>query len=42
MPNLPQLVRWIFTRDAWSPLGSSDAVMYVHKDLKPGDDLRDA
>lgn len=36
MPNFPQLVKWIFTRDAWSPLGSSDAVMYVHKDLKPG------
>ncbi len=35
-PTFPQLVRWIFTRDAWSPLGSSDAVMYVHKDLKPG------
>jgi uncharacterized protein (TIGR03663 family) len=34
-PNAPQLVRWLFTRDAWSPLGSSDAVMYVHKDLKP-------
>ena len=36
MPKFPQLVKWIFTRDAWSPLGSSDAVMYVHKDLKPG------
>ncbi|MEO8603854.1 MAG: flippase activity-associated protein Agl23 [bacterium] len=36
MPTAPQLVKWIFTRDAWSPLGSSDAVMYVHKDLKPG------
>ena len=35
-PNPPQLVKWLFTRDAWSPLGSSDAVMYVHKDLKPG------
>ncbi|MGH7289731.1 MAG: flippase activity-associated protein Agl23, partial [Myxococcota bacterium] len=35
-PTLPQLVRWLFTRDAWSPLGSSDAVLYVHKDLKPG------
>jgi DNA-binding beta-propeller fold protein YncE len=29
-------VKWLFTRDAWSGLGSSDAVMYVHKDLKPG------
>ncbi len=36
MPTLPQLARWLFTRDAWSPLGSSDAVMYVHKDLTPG------
>jgi len=36
MPTFPKLVRWLFTRDAWSPLGSSDAVMYVHKDLKPG------
>lgn len=35
-PTVPQLVRWLFTRDAWSPLGSSDAVMYVHKDLQPG------
>ena len=41
-PNLPQLVKWLFTRDAWSPLGSSDAVMYVHKDLKPGMTVRDA
>lgn len=40
MPNFPQLVRWLFTRDAWSPLGSSDAVMYVHKDLKPGMDFK--
>lgn len=36
MPTLPQLVRWLFTRDAWSPLGSSDGIMYVYKDLKPG------
>lgn len=36
MPTFPKLVKWLFTRDAWSPLGSSDAVMYVHKDLKPG------
>jgi uncharacterized protein (TIGR03663 family) len=35
-PNFPQLMKWLFTRDAWSGLGSSDAVMYVHKDLKPG------
>jgi uncharacterized protein (TIGR03663 family) len=36
LPTLPQLARWVFTRDAWSPLGSSDGIMYVHKDLKPG------
>ncbi|MGD9762662.1 MAG: flippase activity-associated protein Agl23 [Candidatus Binatia bacterium] len=36
MPTAPQLVRWLITRDAWSPLGSSDGVMYVYKDLKPG------
>jgi len=36
LPTVPQLARWIFTRDAWSPLGSSDGIMYVHKDLKPG------
>src|SRR5262250_926218 len=36
IPTFPKLVKWVFTRDAWSPLGSSDAVMYVHKDLKPG------
>ena len=35
-PTIPQLMRWLFTRDAWSPLGSSDGIMYVHKDLKPG------
>lgn len=35
-PTAPQLVKWLFARDAWSPLGSSDAVMYVHKELKPG------
>lgn len=36
LPTVPQLMRWVFTRDAWSPLGSSDGIMYVHKDLKPG------
>lgn len=35
-PTAPQLMRWLITRDAWSPLGSSDGIMYVHKDLKPG------
>lgn len=36
MPTMPQLARWLITRDAWSPLGSSDAVMYIAKDLTPG------
>ena len=36
VPTAPQLVKWLFSRDAWSGVGSSDAVMYVHKDLKPG------
>jgi uncharacterized protein (TIGR03663 family) len=35
-PTLPQLFRFLITRQAWSPVGSSDAVLYVHKDLKPG------
>ncbi len=35
-PNLAELMRWLIKRDAWSPLGSSDAVMYVHKELRPG------
>ena len=34
--NLPKFMRWLFTRQVWSPTGSSDAVMYVAKDLKPG------
>jgi uncharacterized protein (TIGR03663 family) len=33
---LAELVRFVVTREAWSPVGSSDAVMYVHKDLKAG------
>ena len=36
MPTLPQLIRFLATREVWSPVGSSDAVMYVHKDLQPG------
>jgi uncharacterized protein (TIGR03663 family) len=34
--NLPKLMRWIFTREAWSGTGSSDAVAYIAKDVKPG------
>ena len=30
------VVKFLLQRRAWSPTGSSDAVMYVHKDLKPG------
>ena len=30
------LLRFLVTRQVWSPVGSSDSVMYVHKDLKPG------
>jgi len=35
-PTFPQLFRWLIFRDAWSPLGSSDAILYVHKNLEPG------
>jgi len=35
-PTLPELMRWLFTRRVWSPTGSSDGVMYVHKDLRQG------
>ncbi|MBI4516886.1 MAG: TIGR03663 family protein [Deltaproteobacteria bacterium] len=34
--NLPKFMRWLFTREVWSPTGSSDAVMYVAKDIVPG------
>jgi len=34
--DLTTLVRFLVTREAFSPTGSSDAVMYVAKDLKPG------
>lgn len=35
-PTLAQLLRFLVTRQAWSPVGTSDGVLYVHKDLKPG------
>ena len=34
--NLSNLVHFLITREAFSGVGSSDAVMYVMKDLKPG------
>ena len=30
------VLRFLVTREAWSGVGSSDAVMFVHKDLQPG------
>ena len=35
-PTLPQVARFLATHQVWSPVGSSDGVMYVHKDLEPG------
>jgi uncharacterized protein (TIGR03663 family) len=37
--DLPKLAHFLMTREAFSPVGSSDAVMYVLKDLKPGTTL---
>lgn len=37
--NAVTLTRWLLTRQAWSPVGSSDAVMYVLKDLGPGKEI---
>jgi uncharacterized protein (TIGR03663 family) len=34
--DLAKLARWLTTREAFNPVGSSDAVMYVLKDLKAG------
>ncbi len=34
--DLPKFMRFLFTREAFSQVGSSDAVMYVLKDLSPG------
>ena len=33
-PTFPEFFRWLIYRDAWSPLGSSDAIMYVRKNLE--------
>ncbi len=35
-PTFPQFFRWLIYRDAWSPLGSSDAILYVRKNVEPG------
>jgi uncharacterized protein (TIGR03663 family) len=32
----PNVLKWLLTRVTWSPVGSSDAVMYALKDPKPG------
>jgi uncharacterized protein (TIGR03663 family) len=34
--TLSKLMRFLVTRQVWSGVGSSDAVMYVYKDLQPG------
>lgn len=34
--NVPTLLRFLITREAFNGVGSSDAVMYALKDLKPG------
>jgi DNA-binding beta-propeller fold protein YncE len=34
--DLPKIVRFLLTREAFSGVGSSDAVLYVLKDLEPG------
>ncbi len=35
-PTFPEFFRWLIYRDAWSPLGSSDAILYVRKNVEPG------
>lgn len=37
--NVATGLRWLLTREAFSGVGSSDAVMYVLKDLKPGETI---
>ena len=34
--NLPKFMRWLITRMPWNGTGSSDAVMYAYRDVKPG------
>jgi uncharacterized protein (TIGR03663 family) len=38
-PTLSDIVRYLVTREVWSPTGTSDAVMYVYKDLKAGEKI---
>jgi hypothetical protein len=35
-PTFPEFFRWLIYRDAWSPLGSSDAILYIRKNPEPG------
>jgi sugar lactone lactonase YvrE len=35
-PTLQQFFRWLLYRDAWSPLGSSDAILYARKNVEVG------
>lgn len=34
--TLPKLLRWYFTRVAWNMTGSSDALVFTHKNPRPG------
>lgn len=34
-----KVLKYIFTREPWSPVGSSDAVMFALKDPKPGQEI---
>ncbi len=35
-PTFRQLFDWLIYRHAWSPLGSSDAILYLRKNVEPG------
>jgi len=35
-PTLTKFVKWLLFREAWSGVGSSDAILYVQKDIGPG------
>ncbi len=35
-PTAADLLRFLIKREVWSPTGSSDAVMYIYKNPKPG------
>ena len=34
--NVPKVTRWLLTREAFNPVGSSDAVLYAFKNPAPG------